>query len=161
MKTQEFLELLENHRQMFLQFEYLPGKRLRPDFHITEVKNVTVEATDCGGRTDTWKETVIQLWEAPHIEHAGPSITAGKALAILKRVHRAQPLMTESPLKFEYGNTSFHTCQMNVLGSVPEGDHLIIQLTNEATQCKAQELCGVATDAPAEEKDCVPGSGCC
>ena len=32
-------------------------------YHITEVKNIRVEAVDCGARTDSWEETVIQF---PH-----------------------------------------------------------------------------------------------
>ena len=161
MIVKEFMELLHGHRHCQLQFEYSEGKRLRPDYHITEVKNVHIDATDCGGRTDSWNETVIQLWEAPEAEHRGPSISAGKALAILNRVHKAQPLMAESPLKFEYGNAGFPTSQLEVVGSVLEDPFLILQLGSEATQCKARELCGPAPATVAAEKGCAPGSGCC
>lgn len=161
MILQEFLELLQNHRHSRLQFEYGEGARLRSDYHITEVKNVHIDATDCGGRTDAWKETVIQLWESPEVEHRGPSISAGKALAILNRVYKVQPLMADSLLKFEYGNANFHTSQMEVVDTFLEGDLLILRLGSEATQCKAEELCGLDPAAVAEEKGCAPGSGCC
>ena len=163
MKTSEFLDLLAQHPERALNFEYTPGKRLRPDYHITEVKNVRIDATDCGGRSDSWTETVIQLWESPVQEHTGRPISARKALAILSRVNRQQPLMADSPLKFEYGNRQFHTAQLHVAGEVLEGDHLIVRLSPEATQCKASDICG--THEPAEvaaaQNGCHPGSGCC
>ncbi len=162
MKTAEFLELLRSHGGRALNFEYLPGKRLRADYHITEVKNVHIEATDCGGRSDSWKETVIQLWESAVPESANRPITARKALAILDRVHRQQPLLSDSPLKFEYGNGQFHTAQLHVVSHILEADGLIIQLGPEPTQCKASDICGVpAQKAEPEIVCCEPGAGCC
>ena len=161
MSTREFLQLLKQYPEHRLNFEYRSGARLRPDYHITEVKNVHIDATDCGGRTDSWKETVIQLWEAPAVEHNGPSISAGKALAILDRVNRSQALLQESPLKFEYGNADFHTSQLEVAGFSAEDDTLILTLGVEATQCKARDLCGTAPIAASAQQECAPGSGCC
>lgn len=163
MKTSEFLNLLERHPERALNFEYSPGKRLRPDYHITEVKNVRIDATDCGGRSDSWTETVIQLWESPVQEHTGRPISARKALAILSRVNRQQPLMPDSPVKFEYGNRQFHTAQLHVAGEVLEGDHLVVRLSPEATQCKASDICGTPEPAvvSAAQDGCEPGSGCC
>lgn len=161
MTTNDFLQLLKQYPKHQLNFEYQNGSRLRADYHITEVKNIHIDATDCGGRTDSWKETVIQLWESPQIEHNGPSISARKALAILDRVHRSQPLMLDSLLKFEYGNTDFHTSQLQVSGFSADGENLILHLGAEATQCKARELCGAPEVAVPSAEECQPGSGCC
>ncbi|WP_088340281.1 DUF6428 family protein [Robiginitalea sediminis] len=160
MTTREFISLLQSHPNHILDFEYRPGEHLRPDYHITEVKNVYIDATDCGGRTDSWQETLIQLWEAPNPEpHHGP-ITSDKALSILGRVAQQKPLLMESTLKFEYGNASFHTGQLHVALFQTKGETLTFTLSTEATQCKAQELCGVG--APMESSSgCTPGSGCC
>ena len=160
MYTQEFLHILKQYPDHRLTFEYGGGKSLRPDYHITEVKNVHIDATDCGGRSDSWQETVIQLWESPEIEHHGPSITAGKAMAILDRVNSVQPLLLQSPLKFEYGNPDFHTSQMEVTGFSAEAGYLILSLGTEPTRCKARDLCGTHTER-ATESACDPKTGCC
>ena len=65
MQTAELLEILETHKNKELLFEYEPGHFVGANYHITEVKNITVDAVDCGARTDFWKETIIQLWESP------------------------------------------------------------------------------------------------
>ncbi|MBC2838526.1 DUF6428 family protein [Robiginitalea sp. SC105] len=170
MKTSEFLELLQKHPGRMLNFEYAPGKRLRPDYHITEVKNIHIDATDCGGRSDSWKETVIQLWENPVPEPADRSITAKKALAILGRVAQKQPLLMDSLVKFEYGNADFHAAQLHVAGERLEGENLVVLLSPVPTQCKASDICGVPVTAKrtagetpeaVEAAGCTPGTGCC
>ncbi len=65
MKTHEFLSLLKGNKNKNLLFEYKTGSLIGANYHITEVKNVTVDAVDCGAGTDFWKETIIQLWESP------------------------------------------------------------------------------------------------
>ena len=161
MKTREFLELLNEHPNRSLEFEYRPGSRLLPGYHITEVKNLHIDATDCGGRTDSWQETVIQLWENPAGETAPRSITARKALAILDRVNRSQPLLPDSPLKFEYGNADFHTAQLHVTGIFRDGEALVVALSPERTHCKASDQCGVAEPKSDLSACCEPGTGCC
>lgn len=161
MNTGEFLRLLSQHPQRPLNFEYRPGLRLRPGYHITEVKNLQINATDCGGRTDSWQETVIQLWEDPGAGPEGRNITARKALAILDRVNRSQPLWQDSLLKFEYGNGDFHTAQLHVAGAFLDGDSLVVALSPDKTQCKASELCGVPETKADTPACCEPGTGCC
>ena len=66
MKTQEFLNLLEKNSSKNLLFEYAPNLLVGANYHITEVKHITVDSVDCGAQTDSWKETIIQLWESPN-----------------------------------------------------------------------------------------------
>lgn len=167
MNISEFLNLLQENPEAELRFEYATGKQVRADYHITEVKNVHVEATDCGGRQDSWRETVIQLWEPELAEETRKSLSTRKALAILERVAAVQPLLKERPLKFEYGNSEFHTSQLPVMGYEIQANRLLLKLGTDTTQCKAQELCGpVATSEKVAAKEvvassCAPGSGCC
>ena len=65
MKTQEFLDLLRDHQGKSLLFQYSVNNLVGANYHITEVKNITVESVDCGAGVDFWKETIIQLWESP------------------------------------------------------------------------------------------------
>ena len=161
MKTHELLTLLNQNSKRTLHFEYRPGLRLKPGYHITEVQNIHINATDCGGRTDSWMETVIQLWESPEPEASPRPITARKALAILDRVNRIQPLMQDSLLKFEYGNAEFHTAQLHVARAFIEGEALIVALTPDQTQCKASDSCGVPEPEPKALACCETDSVCC
>ena len=63
MKTKEFLNIIESNLDKHLIFEYAPAKWVGANYHITEVKNTTINYVDCGGKADAWQETVVQLWE--------------------------------------------------------------------------------------------------
>ena len=117
MKTNEFLGLLQDHRDKALLFEYRPGQYVGTNYHITEIKNITVDSVDCGTGTDFWKETIIQLWESPLEIGKTEYMVSGKALGILKKVDRIKPMTQDAEIRFEYGNESFHTTQMHVAGA--------------------------------------------
>ena len=65
MKTQELFNILEQNQDKSLLFEYAPKQLVGANYHITEVKHLTIDSVDCGAQTDAWKETIIQLWESP------------------------------------------------------------------------------------------------
>ncbi|MGI9547224.1 MAG: DUF6428 family protein [Flavobacteriaceae bacterium] len=158
MNTRELLSLLEHHSDKSLLFEYGKNVFVGANYHITEVKNVAVDSVDCGSGTDSWKETVIQLWESPREREKKEFLTVYKALAILKKVHHMKPMDPEAVIKFEYGNSSFHTAQLFVADHSYSDQKLIIKLAVDKTDCKAKEVC-----EPSEkvEAGSAPGSGCC
>lgn len=163
MKTSELLSLLKQHQEKSLLFEYSKGKFVGANYHITEVKNITVDSVDCGAGTDFWKETIIQLWESPKEKGKRDFMTVNKALSILNRVDGIKPMVKDAEVKFEYSNADFHTAQLFVDDHALENQSLILKLSVEKTNCKAQETCGVTPKA--EEKEaaacCTPESGCC
>lgn len=162
MKTNEFLALLKEHANKSLLFEYTSGQFVGANYHITEIKNITVDSVDCGAGTDFWKETVIQLWESPDEQETLEYMSAHKALGILNKVDRIKPMEKEVEVKFEYSNATFHTAQLFVNDFTVNGNKLIVKLAIEKTDCKARETCGI--QAPAEAKEeacCTPGGGCC
>jgi len=163
MKTQEFLEILENHKNKSLLFEYSPGKLVGANYHITEVKNLTIESVDCGAGTDAWKETIIQLWESPKEKDKTEFMGTFKALGILKKVDGMRPMVRDAEVKFEYSNETFHTAQLFVNDYSYNDQKLIINLGVEKTDCKAKEVCGVPEPAIVEatQNSCAPGGGCC
>lgn len=161
MKTNEFLNLLKENQSKNLLFEYNVGKLVAPNYHITEVKNITVDSVDCGAGVDFWKETVIQLWESPEEKEREYMLT-DKALSILNRVDSIKPMERDVEVKFEYSNPNFHTAQLFVNDFTVDDDRLIMRLGVEKTDCKAKETCGVPVEVNAEEATaCAPGSGCC
>lgn len=162
MKTFEFISLLNEHKNKELVFEYRDGHLVGANYHITEVKNISIDSVDCGAGADNWKETVIQLWESPKEAGKTNFMTAYKALGILNKVAHIKPLNENAVIKFEYGNKAFHTAQLYVNAVETGVERILVKLSVEPVACKANDICGVpAEEASLEVSNCAPGSGCC
>lgn len=162
MKTNEFLSLLKENPNKSLLFEYKNGHLVGANYHITEIKNITIDSVDCGAKTDFWKETIIQLWESPTEKDKRDYMHANKALDILNKVDSIKPMEKEVEVKFEYSNPNFHTAQLFVNGYEIGADQIIMKLGVEQTDCKAKDECGVPIEVGSEaDNSCAPGSGCC
>lgn len=163
MKTFEFLSLLKQYQNKSLLFEYAPDQLVGANYHITEVKNITIDSVDCGAGTDFWKETVVQLWESPKEKDKTEFMSTYKALGILNKVDKIKPMDKDTEIKFEYSNDHFHTAQLFVNDFDLDETSLIMKLSVEKTDCKAKETCGVVPAVAEIEKEacCAPGSGCC
>lgn len=163
MKTEQFLSLLAEHQNKALLFEYAPNKLVGANYHITEVKHMTVDSVDCGAQTDSWKETIIQLWESPSEIFKTDYMSAFKALGILKKVGQMKPYVLDAEVKFEYSNANFHTAQLFVDDFEIKDHRLIVKLAIKKTDCKAKELCGVPETVTVSENEpcCSPDGNCC
>ena len=162
MKTNEFLSLLQENPNKSLLFEYKNGYYIAANYHITEVKNISIDAVDCGANTDFWKETIIQLWESPLEKDKREYMTTNKAMGILNKVDKLKPMERDVEVKFEYSNPNFHKAQLFVNGFDLEENKIIMRLGVEQTDCKAKETCGVPTETTIKEEACCsPDSGCC
>ena len=163
MKTREFLQILESNKNTSLLFEYTPGQFVGTNYHITEVKHISVDSVDCGARTDSWNETIIQLWESPSELGKTEYMTSVKALEILNKVGTMKPYDLDSEVKIEYSNSLFHTAQLFVSDFELSNGKLLFKLAIEKTNCKANEICGVkdTVELVLEESCCTPGGGCC
>ena len=165
MKTQELFKALEQNQGKSLLFEYAPNLLVGANYHITEVKHLTVDSVDCGAQVDTWKETIIQLWESPNELGKKEYMSVYKALGILNKVGKMKPYHLDAEVKFEYSNATFHTAQLFVNDFETRGNHLIVKLAIEKTDCKAKELCGVPEPLEAvsagTEACCSPDGNCC
>ncbi|WP_143962901.1 DUF6428 family protein [Litoribacter populi] len=177
MKTSEFTQLLESNPETPLYFEYLPGQYARPDFHITEIKNVSFDTVDCGGKRNQWEETHVQLWEN-EIPEPGHSVDTTKALKIFQLVDKVRPTFQDTEIKIEYGNSQFPATTLPISDVLVLKDKIIIQLTTQNTTCKAKDrattpeekaaaCCGPVNVKPKirlsqlEGSSCQPDSGCC
>lgn len=164
MNTSEFLSLLKQHQDKSLLFEYADGKLVGANYHITEVKNTTIDSIDCGAQTDFWKETIVQLWESPKEIGKTEYMSVYKALAILNKVDRIKPMTREAELKFEYSNDGFHTAQLFVNDYALDAQSITFKLSVQKTDCKAKETCGVeekSTEKAVETSCCGSDAGCC
>ena len=166
MKTQDFFNLLQEHTNKELLFEYATNQLVGANYHITEVKHITIDSVDCGSQTDAWKETIIQLWESPLEKAKTEYMSVYKALSILKKVGTMKAYDSESEVKFEYSNANFHTAQLFVNDFEIQEGSLTIKLGIEKTDCKAKELCGVPENVAEKlvekmEPCCSPDGNCC
>jgi hypothetical protein len=164
MKTHEFISLLKAHQGKSLLFEYVPGQLVGANYHITEVKHLQIDSVDCGARTDSWNETIIQLWESPSEIGKTEYMSAYKATGILNKVGGIKPYDPDSEVKIEYGNPLFHTAHLFINDFEIHGSNLLIKLAVTKTDCKAKETCGIpeTTTVQADTADCcTPGNGCC
>ena len=163
MTPTELFDLLKSHQGKSLLFEYLPGQYVKPNYHITEVKHVTIDAIDCGAGADYWTETVIQLYQSPVKPETPSFMSCYKALSILNKVGQLKPYDLNSTVKFEYSNSNFNTAQLFVNDFEIHNNNLILKLAIAPTDCKAKATCGIPEERVAlpEETSCTPGSGCC
>jgi len=173
-------ELLQ-HSELLLQFQYATDKWVNANYHITEIKQAPITSVDCGGVMNAWTEIIVQLWE-PTEEEKGRAMQVKKALSIIELVESKMSLNPKGMVKIEFGNSAFDTRQMYPAEFKIDGDNLIINLTPDATQCKAisrggscgttatgEECCAPAqpekrkielVNLAADQNSCTPGSGC-
>ncbi|TDN95486.1 hypothetical protein DET49_10184 [Salegentibacter sp. 24] len=161
MKTLELFDLLNQHTDKPLLFEYTSNLLVGANYHITEVKHLKIDSVDCGGGVDTWNETIIQLWESPEENGKTEFMMVSKALSILDKVGQMKAYDLESEVKFEYGNPNFHTAQLLVSGFIIKNGSLLIKLDIHPTDCKAKETCGVSQPDQVSVAQCLPENGCC
>ncbi len=161
MNTSDFIAVLTEHQDKSLLFEYSPGMLVGTNYHITEVKHITVDSVDCGAGADSWKETIIQLWESPNEIGKPDYMSTYKALGILRKVGKMKAYEMDATVKIEYGNSRFHTTQLHITNIEIKEGQLLIKLTVNPTDCKAKETCGVPETNKIEATSCAPGSGCC
>lgn len=174
-------ELLQ-HPELLLQFQYTDDKWVNASYHITEIKQAPITSVDCGGVMNAWTEIIVQLWE-PTEKEEGRAMQVKKALSIIDLVEGKLALNPKGIVKIEFGNSEFDTRQMYPAAFKVDGDNLIINLTPDATQCKAigrggncgttetgEECCAPIepvkrkielVNLAADQNSCTPGSGCC
>ena len=114
------------------------GQQLVPnDFHVTEIKKVSIDSLDCGGGASAWEELVIQLW-SPRGDDTPAPMTVEKFSSILAKAD-ALPLLDGEHVRFEYAPVGQPAIQYTLRGLGAEGDALEIQLTAPYVACKPIE----------------------
>ena len=137
MKTQELLNKVKETNRS-LKFQLPDGDYIKGDLHITEVKNIHIESTDCGGFKHSFQETVIQLWlneDSSKTEYW----TTSKAANIFDIVGNQREYLPESETFIEFGD-SRHITSKYALEIDDKEDQLTIRLKTVYPQCKPRAL---------------------
>ena len=97
-----FLHTLQDHDGKSLVFLY-GGRKIAPGYHVTEVKAAQFASLDCGANPESWRETIIQLWD---VEEPGRTyMPVGKFLAIMRKVTDEVPFDEATRLTFEVSDS--------------------------------------------------------
>lgn len=150
--TSSFLKTVRDAPDLPLEFR-LNGRPLVPaGYHVTEVKAVTIESMDCGGKANAWKETVVQLMDGTPDEAREGFMTTRKFLSIYDRVAARIPVHGHAEIRFEYGNVSNPALQYQLLSVDPQPERVVVELQLPGVMCKATgasssagQCCGPAT----------------
>lgn len=162
METKVILPYLKSSSNKPLRFMLNDTQLVPNDFHVTEVKRVTVESLDCGGGASAWQELMIQPW-SPGGDGAQTAMTAAKFLSILAKAE-ALDLLDGNPLRFEYGDTGKPAVQYHFDQIASEGETLDIHLAPPHVACKPHERAHVSESSVVQDQACcAPSSagGCC
>ncbi len=136
MDTKDFLAALEPYPTRALIFD-LGEQRVRPGYHVTEVKAVNVQGMDCGGQGDAWSETVIQLWAPDNAKE--PFMRVGKFLSIYSRVAERIPVAEDAGVRLEYGDIGAPAISYHVQNIQLKDKEVVVRLAPPAVTCKARE----------------------
>jgi len=139
MTTQEFIAALRKTPDHQLLFENEAGDSVHAGYHLTEIKAAHFDTVDCGGQTNRWDETIVQLWVPAGADDDDGYMTAGKFLRIFDRVTAMIPLNREAEVRVEYGDENFFPSLYHVESVTSDGDTTRVLLAPPATTCKARD----------------------
>lgn len=137
MTTKEFIGALRNAPQDELIFVNEAGEAIHAGYHLTEIKAAHFETVDCGGQTNQWDETVVQLWVPANADDE--YMTTGKFLKIFDKVTGMIPLRFETEIRVEYGDENFFPSLYHVETVMSEQGATRVLISPPTTTCKARD----------------------
>lgn len=137
MKTKGFIDALRAAADKELVFVNAEGDSIHAGYHLTEIKAVSYDTVDCGGQSNRWSETILQLW-VPE-EASDDYMTAGKFIRIFDSVRTKIPLHEDVDVRIEYGDDHFFPSVYHVRSASADEDSLRVSLEPPQTTCKARD----------------------
>jgi hypothetical protein len=152
MKTSEFISVLRAAPDSRLKFIDLHGHAVHSGYHLTELKAASFETVDCGGRTNGWQETIVQLWVPPDPDDE--YMTGAKFLKIFDKVGGMIPLNLEAEIRVEYGDENFFPSAYYV--HLVTSDHTTTRVLLEPprTTCKARDRRMATSESSSTSDSC-------
>ncbi len=124
-----------------------------PGYHVTELKLARIVSIDCGARTSSWSETVLQLLDG----HGRAHMPVGKFAGILAQSVRKVDGLGASPAFVEFGH---HNAGMQIFRpgepELTEGD-VVLRLHPVRAQCKPAS----EATTPGRADGCGSRNSCC
>jgi hypothetical protein len=157
MKTNEFISTLRAAPNNQLIFADLDGHTVHSGYHLTELKAASFETVDCGGQTNHWQETIVQLWLPSHATNE--YMTASKFLKIFEKVRGMIPLNLDTEVRIEYGDENFFPSTYHVHSVTHDQTTTRVLLEPPETTCKARDR--RMADLLAKSSCCAPATEAC
>jgi hypothetical protein len=137
MKTNEFISALRAAPNNQLIFVDLDGHTVHGGYHLTELKAASFETVDCGGQTNRWQETIVQLWIPSRADNG--YMAAAKFLQIFEKVRGMIPLNLDAEVRIEYGDENFFPSTYHVRSVSHDQITTRVLLEPPETTCKARD----------------------
>jgi len=137
MKTAEFISTLRAAPDNQLVFVNARGDTVHGGYHLTELKAASFETVDCGGQTNRWQETIVQLWVPPDPDDE--YMTAAKFLKIFDKVRGMIPLNFDAEFRVEYGDENFFPSTYYVDSVTSDHATTRVLLEPPRATCKARD----------------------
>jgi hypothetical protein len=157
MKTNQFIAALRAAPDNQLLFVDLGGRPVHSGYHLTEIKAASFNTVDCGGQTNRWEETIVQLWVPAEADD--DYMSARKFLKIFDKVRATIPLNLETDIRVEYGDENFFPSLYHVQLVAHEQGVTRVLLEPPAATCKARDR--RATAASVTDSCCLAAHVCC
>jgi len=139
MKTGKFISELRRVPSNQLIFVDLHGHIVHRGYHLTELKAASLQAVDCGGQTNQWQETIVQIWVPSDPDRDYMSVA--KFLKIFDKVGGMIPLNLDTEIRIEYGDENFFPSTYHVQSITREQGVTRVSLMPPVTTCKARDRC--------------------
>jgi len=136
--TENFIAQLRRVPDKPLLFVNAEGDAIHAGYHLTEIKAAKFDTVDCGGETNRWNETIMQLW-VPAGESSGEFMSAGRFLSIYQKVSSMIDVDPAGEVRFEYGDKNFFPSNYHVDSVIENVDALRVELRAPQTTCKARD----------------------
>ena len=137
MKTRKFIEALRNSADKELIFANADGRNIHAGYHLTEIKAASFETVDCGGKTNRWNETILQLWVPEDAEDS--YMKSDKFLRIYDKVRRMVSVDEDAEVRIEYGDENFFAAAYRISDWRVDDEAIRFLLEPPATTCKARD----------------------
>jgi hypothetical protein len=158
MKTNEFISTLRAAPNNQLIFADLDGHTVHSGYHLTELKAASFETVDCGGQTNRWQETIVQLWVPSPA--ANEYMTAAKFLKIFEKVRGMIPLNLKTEVRIEYGgDENLFPSTYHVRSVTHDQTITRVLIESPETTCKARDRRHAAS--PTTGSCCAPAREAC
>jgi hypothetical protein len=152
MTTSEFISALRAGQDNELMFTNLDGHAVHSGYHLTELKAVSLETVDCGGQTNRWQETIVQLWVPANPDD--DYMTAAKFLKIFDKVCGMIPLDVDAEVRVEYGDQNFFPSAYYIRAVTSDQTTTHVLLKPPRTTCKARDRRMTTAELSSQDNSC-------
>jgi hypothetical protein len=160
MKTAEFISTLRAAPDNQLVFVNRRGAAAHRGYHLTELKAASFETVDCGGQTNRWQETIVQLWVPPDPDDE--YMTAARFLKIFDKVGGMIPLNLNAQIRVEYGDENFFPSTYYIDSVTSDHATSRVLLEPPLTTCKARDRRLATTESSSDiDSCCIAARPCC